>query len=92
MPILQITVEAVQTGNVEINYDLRRMLMKNLAKMHDDMLDYEADIVNNTELLTIKRALMYKHQDAEILKEVIPVLNDIIQDVQRYREWIQTQN
>lgn len=66
--------------------------MNDLAKLHDDMLDYETDIASDTELLTVKRTLMYKHQDAEILKEVIPVLNTIIQDAQRYREWIQAQN
>ncbi|WP_373261897.1 hypothetical protein [Hungatella hathewayi] len=66
--------------------------MKNLVKLHDDMLDYETDISNNAELLTVKRSLMYKYQDAEILKEVIPVLNAIIHDAERYKDWIQKQN
>lgn len=64
--------------------------MKDLAKLHDDMLGYEEDIANDIELLTEKRVLMYKHQDAEVLKDVVPVLNAIIQDAQRYRDWIQT--
>jgi hypothetical protein len=66
--------------------------MKDLVKLHDDMLDYETDISNNAELLTVKRSLMYKYQDAEILKEVIPVLNAIIHDAERYKDWIQKQN
>lgn len=66
--------------------------MKDLVKLHDDMLDYETDISNNAELLTVKRSLMYKYQDAEILKEVIQVLNAIIHDAERYKDWIQKQN
>lgn len=66
--------------------------MKDYAQLHDDALDYERDIEIGAEQLCEVRLKMYREKDADILKEITPVLNEIIHNAERYRDWIQTQN
>ncbi len=66
--------------------------MKNYEQLHDDALDYEMDIETDVEMLIEKRLKMYREKDAAVLKEILPALNAITHDVERYKEWIQKQN
>ena len=65
--------------------------MKDYAQLYDDELDYERDIETGLEQLCELRLKMYREKDTDILKE-ITVLNAIIHDAERYRDWIQAQN
>ena len=66
--------------------------MKDYEQLHDDALDYEMDIETDVEMLIEKRLKMYREKDAAVLKEILPALNAITHDVERYKEWIQKQN
>ncbi|WP_455438042.1 hypothetical protein [Hungatella hathewayi] len=66
--------------------------MKDYAQLHDDALDYERDIETGAEQLCEVRLKMCREKDADILNEITPVLNAIIHDAERYRDWIQAQN
>ena len=66
--------------------------MKDYAKLHDYALDYEREIELGVEELCEARLKMYSEKNAGILKEIPPVLNAIINDAERYRDWIQKQN
>lgn len=66
--------------------------MKDYAQLYDDELDYERDIETGLEQLCELRLKMYREKDTDILKEITPVLNAIIYDAERYRDWIQAQN
>lgn len=65
---------------------------KDIAQLHDDALDYERSIEIDVEILSETRLKMYKEKDAEILKQIVPALNTIIHDAERYKEWILNQN
>lgn len=62
--------------------------MKELAKIHDMCLELEWNIDADTEMLCDKRIKAYKSRDKESFKEILPVLNEIEQDVESYREYI----
>nr|DAM24103.1 MAG TPA: helix-turn-helix domain protein [Caudoviricetes sp.] len=70
----------------------RRCRMKDYSQLHDNALDYERNIEIGAEQLCELRLKMYREKDADILKEITPVLNAIIHDAERYRNWIQAQN
>lgn len=65
--------------------------MSNLSKLHDEALDYENAITIDTELLSDLRVKMYDEQDKSVLREVVPVLNAILSDAEKYKDWIMEQ-
>ncbi len=59
-----------------------------ISMLHDMALDLENYVITSADHLWEKRDEMYKKGDAEILREVIPALNAIIQDAEKYKAWI----
>lgn len=67
-------------------------MKKDVAQLHDDALNYEQNIEIDVEMLSEARVRMWRENDVEILKQVVPALNTIIHDAERYKEWILKQN
>ena len=64
--------------------------MNNLkAKIHDCCLEHESDIWKYVEQLGNQRNKNYETGKVEDLKLIIPILNDISYEVDRYKEYIQ---
>lgn len=64
--------------------------MKNeFAKLHDEMLDYENDILSDVEMLSELRNKIYDNKCKEDLKLVRPILNSILYDTERYIGWLE---
>lgn len=61
---------------------------KDIEKLHNMALIYENEIEIDTAYLNEKRIEMYEQKDADILREIIPSLNSIIEDAEKYRSWI----
>ena len=55
------------------------------------MMNWIMREISRQELCEL-RLKMYREKDTDILKEITPVLNAIIHDAERYRDWIQAQN
>lgn len=62
--------------------------MKDLAKLHDDALEYEIALLKYAEMLSEHRIKICTEKDREELLLVIPVLNGIISEAKEYRGWI----
>ncbi len=62
--------------------------MINAAELHDAALECELAIIRITEEITECRIKMYKNHDTGVLKSVIPLLDDLIRESGRYREWL----
>jgi len=62
-----------------------------LAKLHDDALDYENDIEMDVEMLCEVRMRMYSKRDCRILEEILPALNALVRDIDAYRTWVMKQ-
>ena len=62
-----------------------------ISTLYDMALDLENYVITSADHLWEKRHEMYKKGDAEILREVIPALNEIIQDAEKYKAWIMEQ-
>lgn len=62
-----------------------------LAKLHDDALDYENDIEMDVEMLREVRRRMYSKRDCWILEEIMPALNALVRDIDTYRTWVMKQ-
>lgn len=62
-----------------------------LAKLHDDALDYENDIEMDVEMLREVRMRMYSKRDCGILEEILPALNVLVRDIDAYRTWVMEQ-
>ena len=63
-------------------------LIKDIEKLHDMARIYESEIEIDIEHLNEKRIEMYEKKDADILREIIPGLNSIIEDAEEYKRWI----
>lgn len=64
--------------------------MNNLkAKIHDECLEHENDIWDYVEMLGDQRVKNYETGKIEDLNLIIPILNGISDEVERYREFIQ---
>lgn len=64
--------------------------MNNLkAKIHDECLEHENDIWDYVEMLGDQRVKNYETGEIEDLKLIIPILNGISDEVERYKEYIQ---
>jgi len=65
-------------------------MVNDLAKLHDDALDFEIEIAAGAELISKIRLKMSAEKDPARLREVIPALNAIINEADRYKEWIKS--
>ena len=64
--------------------------MNNLkAKIHDECLEHESDIWDYVEMLGDQRVKNYETGEIEDLNLIIPILNGIEYEVERYKEYIQ---
>ncbi|MSS91285.1 hypothetical protein FYJ45_24530 [Eisenbergiella tayi] len=64
------------------------ILLVDISMLHDMALNFENYIEIDSEHLCEKRIEMYEKKDADILREVIPALNAIIYDAEKYKGWI----
>ena len=64
--------------------------MNEFAKLHDEALDHEHSILEDVEMLSDLRVKMYDNKDKEVLKEIRPVLNAILQDTEKYIDWLES--
>lgn len=64
--------------------------MNNLkAKIYDECLEHESDIWDYVEKLGDQRVKNYETGKIEDLDLIIPILNSISDEVERYKEYIQ---
>lgn len=63
--------------------------MEKVAGLHDAALEYELDVIRITEKITECRIKMCKNHDTGALKSVIPLLDELIREADRYREWLE---
>lgn len=64
--------------------------MNNLkARVHDGCLEHESDIWEYVEQLGDQRNKNYEIRNIEGLDLIIPILNSISDEVERYKEYIQ---
>ena len=59
------------------------------ARIHDDCLEHENNIWDYVEMLGDQRVKNYETGGIEDLNLIIPILNGISDEVERYREFIQ---
>ncbi len=59
------------------------------VKIHDNCLEYENEIWNSVEQLGDQRIKNYEAGRQEDISLIIPILNEIIDRAERYREYIQ---
>lgn len=59
------------------------------AIIHDQCLEHENDIWDYVEMLGDQRVKNYETGSIEDLNLIIPILNGISDEVERYREFIQ---
>lgn len=62
--------------------------MDKLVEIHDNCLEYENDIQDSADMLVERRNKAYHSGEKELFKEIIPVLNSIIQDAELYKEYL----
>ena len=63
--------------------------MNNLkARVHDGCLEHENDIWDYVEMLGDQRVKNYETGEIEDLNLIIPILNGISDEVERYKEYI----
>lgn len=63
--------------------------MNNLkARIHDKCLEYEINILESVEQLENQRNKNYETGKIEDLDLIIPILNSISDEVERYKEYI----
>ena len=64
------------------------MKMKDLAKLFDTTLVYENDIITTLETITEYKNKMWDKKDVHILKNIIPLLDTLIYEAEKYKEWL----
>lgn len=58
------------------------------VKIHDNCLEYENEIWNSVEQLGDQRIKNYETGRQEDISLIIPILNEIIDRAERYKEYI----
>lgn len=58
------------------------------AMIHDQCLEYESGIWDSVESLGDQRVKNYETGEREDVNLIIPILNSIIEDCERYKEYI----
>lgn len=63
--------------------------MKNeLTRIHDECLDYEYNIGSFVDDLADKRYESYNSGDRDHFRQLIPILNGILEESEAYREYL----
>lgn len=62
--------------------------MNELATIHDDCLEYELEIISMSEELTERRLNAYKSGKKESFKAIISLLENIKQEAETYKEYL----
>lgn len=62
---------------------------KSKARIHDDCLEYESNLWDYVEQLGDQRVKNYESGRVEDIDLIIPILNSIADEVERYKEYIQ---
>ncbi|MDE6053393.1 MAG: hypothetical protein K2G55_06480 [Lachnospiraceae bacterium] len=63
--------------------------VNHLVALHDMALQYENDIEQSFDTISSYRIKMINKEDEEILKNIIPVLDNLIYEAQQYKEWLE---
>ena len=63
--------------------------MSDLAKLHDMALEHENDIDGSVDTIRNYRIKMMDKRNAEILKNIIPVLDILSYEIGQYKEWLE---
>ena len=66
-------------------------MSKSIIELHDEVLEYETSLKSDVEALSDLRERMYRDNDKEDLKLMIPVLNSMLYDVEKCKSWIEEQ-
>ena len=66
-------------------------MSKSIIKLHDEVLEHETSLLSDVEALSDLRERMYRDNDKEDLKLMIPVLNSMLYDVEKCKSWIEEQ-
>lgn len=66
-------------------------MSKSIIKLHDEVLEHETSLLSDVEALSDLRERMYRDNDTEDLKLMIPVLNSMLYDVEKCKSWIEEQ-
>lgn len=61
------------------------------VKIHDQCLEFESEIWESVESLGDQRVKNYESGEKDDLKFIIPILNEIIEDCERYKEYINSE-
>lgn len=64
--------------------------MTDLAKIHDDCLEYENELSGSIEELTELRCKFYENKNPIDIQYIMPVLNCIIHEAKEYKDFILT--
>lgn len=65
--------------------------MGDLEKLHDEALEHEIWILDHTEQISNLRVKMYEKKDKKQLSYIVPALNGLIEEAEKYKEWIKEQ-
>lgn len=71
---------------------MERLTANEKAKIHDQCLDYESDIWESVESLGDQRVKNYESGERQDVNLIIPILNEIIENCDRYKEYIKSIN
>ena len=64
---------------------------KSIIELHDGLLEHENSLLSDVEALSDLRERMYRDNDKEDLKLMIPVLNSMLHDIEKCKSWIEEQ-
>ena len=62
---------------------------KELSKLYDTALEYDVDIQTTADTIVEYRVKMFDKKDSRILKSIIPLLDTLIYEAKKYKEWIE---
>lgn len=66
-------------------------MSKSIIELHNEVLEHETSLLSDVESLSDLRKRMYRDNDKEDLKLMIPVLNSMLYDVVKCKSWIEEQ-
>ena len=67
---------------------MNRKQAEELSKLHDRALEYDSDIQITTDTIVEYREKMFNKKDGRILKSIIPLLDTLIYEANKYKEWL----
>ncbi len=63
--------------------------MKDLSELHDTALEHELGVIVAIDRVTQYRIRIYDEKDARLLKEIIPLLENVIYEAKQYKDWLE---